>query len=366
MSLALAAPRLSTPTFSHSPLPLRRDAGGVRLWLLVCVLLVAAMVALGGYTRLSGSGLSITAWKPLHGSIPPLSDADWQEEFDAYKQSPQYQQVNTAIDMDGFKTIFWPEFLHRLLGRVIGLAFFAPFVVFLARRSMNGRTALRFAAILALGGFQGVVGWLMVKSGLMDIPRVSHLRLAAHLTLAFTIFACLLWAFLDVKPLPRPAQVSRLQVRAVQCFTTLLMVQIIWGAFMAGLHAGYVYNTWPDFNGEALPPDLASGSGALLDSFTHIPAVQLIHRSLGAILLASAFGLWAMLRVPLRHTPAALFLNLLLICINALFALGVLTLLNVVPLGLAWAHQMVALCLFALCLALLHSLPRPHETAKRD
>ena len=354
-------------TDSHVPAPvlptalLHRDHRAVSLWLIVCLCLVAAMVALGGYTRLSGSGLSITTWKPLHGSIPPLSDSDWEEEFTAYRASPQFQKVNSGMDIAAFKTIFWPEYLHRLLGRAIGLAFFLPFAYFCYRRALTRRFALRLFAIFALGGLQGLVGWLMVASGLNDIPRVSHFRLAMHLSLAFTIFALLLWAFLDLRPIRR----ARLSVRALSTYKiwfAALCLQIVWGAFMAGLHAGYVYNTWPDFNGALLPPDLSTGNGLLSDAATHIPAVQLIHRSLAIFLwLVFAFW-WKKTRNTVKYTTSGWYSNAVLICINAQFALGVATLLQVVPLGLAWLHQLVALGLFALSLALLHALPPYKET----
>lgn len=345
-------------------MPRARDEKPVRLWLAACALLVACMVMLGGYTRLSGSGLSITSWRPIHGTLPPLSQAEWHEEFEAYKASPQYQQVNAGMDMDAFKGIFWPEYLHRLLGRLLGLCFFAPFCVFLARRSLSRRFALRLAAIFALGGLQGLVGWLMVASGLVDMPRVSHFRLAAHLTLAFLIFALIVWAFLDLRPAARPAAYPRSLLRLYQCWTAALAVQIVWGAFMAGLHAGHIYNTWPDFNGQLLPPDLASGAGLLADSATHIPMVQFIHRSLAVLLLLTVV-IWAWLsRGPLQKSLAGRLSLWLLILVNVQFALGVATLLQVAPLGLAWLHQLVALALFAAALALLHALPRGKQTVR--
>ena len=172
----------------------------VSRWLLLCAALVALMVAVGGYTRLSGSGLSITEWKPVHGVIPPLSEAQWEEEFAAYRASPQYEKINRGMSLLEFKEIFWPEYLHRLLGRAVGLVFFIPFIYFAWKRAFPARFGVRLLGIFALGGFQGLMGWWMVKSGLVDNPHVSHLRLAAHLALAFALFALLLWSALDIKP----------------------------------------------------------------------------------------------------------------------------------------------------------------------
>ncbi|NBO19070.1 MAG: heme A synthase [Proteobacteria bacterium] len=343
---------------------LTRDEKPVRLWLAACALLVACMVMLGGYTRLSGSGLSITTWRPIHGTLPPMNEAQWNEEFEAYKASPQFQKVNSSMDMDDFRGIFWPEYLHRLLGRLVGLAFFGPFCIFLARRSLTRRFALRLVCIFALGGLQGLVGWLMVASGLVNMPRVSHFRLAAHLSIAFLIFALLLWAFLDIRPAPRAAHYPRKLLKIYQFWLAALCLQIVWGAFMAGLHAGYVYNTWPGFDGALLPPDLSSGAGFLADIATHIPAVQAIHRYLAIFLLLTVVVWWWQSRGALQKSLAGKRGIWLLIVINAQFALGVATLVQVVPLALAWLHQLVGLVLFGSALALLHALPRNKETVR--
>lgn len=326
---------------------LRRDQMAVARWLLVCVLLVASMVMLGGYTRLSGSGLSITEWKPLHGTIPPLSADAWEAEFAAYRASPQFQKVNASMDMAAFQRIFWPEFLHRLLGRIVGLAFFIPFMYFALRGSFTRRFGVRLFGILALGGVQGLIGWLMVKSGLVDRPSVSHVRLALHLGMAFLLSALLILAWYAVRA---PWARQPLPLRHWRFFSSwlaLLFVQIVYGAFMAGLHAGYVYNTWPDFNGQLTPPDLFTGAGVLQDSVFHIPAVQLWHRSL-AVAIWAGLHIWFIMAQPaLRGSVAHRIALALLICVNVQCVLGVITLVQVVPMGLAWLHQLVAFVLFA-------------------
>ena len=208
------------------------------------------MVVLGGYTRLSGSGLSITEWKPLHGALPPLNDVQWQEEFANYRATPQYAKVNEGMELPEFKSIYWPEYLHRLLGRVMGLVFFLPLLFFALKRAFTMRFGIRLTGIFALGGLQGAVGWIMVASGLIDQPYVSHLKLALHLGLAFILFALLLWTWLDVAQGGRritdegktfsPRQ-SSLFLSLYYTWFGLLCLQILYGALMSGLHAGHVY-----------------------------------------------------------------------------------------------------------------------------
>ncbi len=336
---------------------LRRDHKPVFVWLTACALLVACMVMLGGYTRLSGSGLSITSWKPIHGTLPPLNYAQWEEEFTAYRQSPQFQQVNYDMKLDEFKAIFWPEFLHRLLGRAIGILFFVPYAIFLWRNAFHRRFGYRLLMIFTLGGLQGLVGWLMVASGLIDEPRVSHLRLALHLAMAFAIFALILWSALDIrKPEAQWAVIPNACLTAFKGWFALLCIQIVFGAFMAGLHGGLVYNTWPDMNGQFAPDDLWYMSPWLINFTSNIATVQFTHRTLAAI-LAISYGFWWYLcspyvtKVPMQKLCAAVAL-----IIATQFALGVLTLLHMVPLPLAWLHQLTGLILFAAGIMLMHRL----------
>ncbi|MEQ1705339.1 MAG: COX15/CtaA family protein [Rickettsiales bacterium] len=330
-----------------------RDRNSVLLWLSICLLFVALMVLVGGYTRLSGSGLSITEWKPVHGVIPPIGEQQWQEEFVAYQATPQYKLVNSDMSLAGFKEIFWPEYFHRLLARTIGLIFFLPLIVFALRKSTSKRFFWRMLGIFALGGLQGAMGWIMVKSGLQDAPYVSHIKLTLHLSLAFLIFALILWAILDVlnKNYTKRTTNYDLRITLYKLWLSLFAVQIIFGGLMAGSHAGLIYNTWPDMNGEYLPDGIFSGN--LLENITFI---QFIHRTF-AILVTIMF-LWWCYRYKnyLGSQKITKYCITIVIIILAQFALGVFTLLNHVPLPLALAHQMTALLLWFVAVALLHKL----------
>ncbi|MBV8938278.1 MAG: COX15/CtaA family protein [Alphaproteobacteria bacterium] len=332
---------------------------GVARWLFACALLVACMVLLGGYTRLSGSGLSITQWKPVHGVIPPLSQAAWQEEFAAYRQTPQYAAINSNMTLDGFRRIYWPEYAHRLLGRLAGAAFFLPFLWFSARRAFSPRFGVRLLLIFALGAAQGGVGWVMVKSGLADGPYVNHLRLAAHLALAFTLFALLLAGALDA--LGANAGEARLPLRMKKALCALfcaLAAQIVLGALLAGLHGGLIYNTFPTMNGEWLPADALAQTPWWNGIFHNIAALQFAHRWLAALLGAGYLLWWWRAR---NYDKSLLILMLPLLVIMQ-FLLGIATLLTQASLPLAMAHQMTALGLFGLTVAILHGFSHsPHK-----
>ena len=341
-----------------------RNRPALLAWLLLCAALVALMVLIGGYTRLSGSGLSITSWKPVHGIIPPLNAGQWQEEFDAYRQSPQYIKVNRGMQLEEFKAIFWPEFIHRLLGRVIGAVFFLPLIVFALRRSFNRRFGWRLAGIFALGGLQGIIGWMMVRSGLQDDPQVSPVYLAAHLAVAFGILGMILWAGMDVLtspspnwgegrggglpgrlspviPLPNPPP-CRGRGLYLPWFS-LLCLQIILGALMAGLHGGLIYNTWPTMDGHWIPDELLAAS----PWYANVALVQFMHRTLAVFLAVSYLAMWL-------YNPKTRPHNLIAATLAAQFALGVATLLHQAPLALALAHQMTGLLLFSLSVIALH------------
>jgi cytochrome c oxidase assembly protein subunit 15 len=332
---------------------IRRDHRAIILWLSLCALLVAMMVMIGGYTRLSGSGLSITEWKPIHGTIPPLDAAQWQEEFAAYQQSPQYKKVNMGMSLEGFKVIFWPEFIHRLLGRLIGAVFFMPLVVFAVRKSFSARFGWRLTAIFALGGLQGLIGWLMVASGLVDMPQVSAIRLALHLSVAFAILGLLVWAAMDAAKDKQGFVIddflpSHHRPLTAYCLWFILVIaQIILGALMAGTHAGFIYNTWPTMNGEIVPYALFSDA---------ITLIQFLHRNV-AILVAFGFLFWWYCN---REYVKNSHLGKVCAWVSALiilqFTLGVLTLVNAVPLPLALIHQTVALVLFIIVVLLLYKL----------
>ncbi|MEO8991718.1 MAG: COX15/CtaA family protein, partial [Nitrosospira sp.] len=231
----------------------------IAIWLLVCCALVFAMIVVGGVTRLTHSGLSIVEWQPIVGTMPPLNQSDWDELFEKYHQTPQYKKINVGMSLEEFKGIFWWEYFHRLLGRVIGLAFFVPFVYFLARKAIDRSLGLKLTGIFVLGGLQGAMGWYMVKSGLVDNPHVSQYRLTAHLGLAFAIYAAMFWVALGLL-YPVGTSLSSSGLGGLRRFstalTTLIFIMILSGGFVAGIQAGFAYNTFPLMNGHIIPPEI--------------------------------------------------------------------------------------------------------------
>ena len=316
----------------------------IRAWLFFTALLVFCMVIVGGATRLTDSGLSITEWQPLLGAIPPLSDADWQAAIDKYKLIPEAQTVNAGMTLAEFKFIYWWEWAHRLLGRFIGLAFFLPLVVLVARRMIGRRLLVRLVLILVLGGLQGGLGWYMVASGLVDRVDVSQYRLAAHLTLAVLIFGALLWVGLDLD-FARRWRNAR-QARLAILIVFLVLLQIAAGGFVAGLDAGMAYNTWPLMDGAIVPKGLAVMEPWWKNLFENALTAQFDHRVLAYAIIALVAIQGARMR-----TGSAL---ILLLAGLGQFALGVWTLLAQVPLGVALAHQGGALIFFAAALWHLH------------
>lgn len=328
----------------------------VMLWLAGCALMVALMVMMGGYTRLTGSGLSITQWKPVHGVLPPLSGAGWQEEFAAYRSTPQYAMLNEGMDMAQFKSIFWPEFLHRLLGRVAGLVFFTPLAWFIYKRAITRRFSVRLAGIFVLGGLQGAMGWYMVKSGLLVGPYVSHIRLAIHLSLAFLILGLILWALLDAHSDTRSNQDGKVPRRVrndYELWFLLLCFQIVLGALLAGLHGGLIYNTWPTMNGQWIPDGLAAGAW-----YDNLTLIQFMHRTTAVFLPLSFLFWWYCYRDYVKAGHLSKACTAVGLIIAAQFTLGVATLINRAPLPLALCHQLTGLLLFALAVGLLHGLQR--------
>jgi cytochrome c oxidase assembly protein subunit 15 len=327
----------------------------VAAWLLVCCALVYAMVVVGGVTRLTHSGLSITEWQPIVGTIPPLSQADWAEAFAKYQATPEYRLVNHAMTLAEFKGIFWWEYFHRLLGRVIGVAFLAPFLWFVVRRRIPPGYALPLAAIFVLGGLQGVVGWYMVKSGLVADPRVSQFRLTAHLALAFLIFAAMLWTAMSLLAPRRGARAAPGLRAPTAAFAALVFVMVCTGGLVAGLRAGLAYNTFPSMNGYFIPPGILMLDPAWKNFFWNITTVQFDHRMLAwLIALVTPLLWWRVARSP-AAPRARTGANLLLAMVAVQIALGIATLVNVVPLPLAALHQAGALMVFALALNLAHA-----------
>ncbi len=364
--------------------PDRRAPRAVAIWLLACCMLVFAMVIVGGVTRLTHSGLSITEWQPIVGALPPLSPAQWDEAFAKYQATPEYRQVNRGMSLGAFKSIFWWEYAHRLLGRVVGAAFALPLVWFFARRKLPSGLAPTLVAIFVLGGLQGALGWYMVQSGLVDDPRVSQLRLAAHLGLALLIFAAMFLLALSLMRAPAgrsPAgdrlirdssenenHVSYPQKSRVPAFAetttlfrfalfivALVFVQALLGSLVAGIHAGLAYNTFPLMNGRLVPPEILSLTPWYRNFADNMATVQFDHRMIAWLLalLISVFWFRARSGEPPRVKAAAW---LLLAALLLQIALGIATLLLVVPVPLAAAHQAGAALLFAAALNAAHAL----------
>jgi cytochrome c oxidase assembly protein subunit 15 len=372
--------------------------GAVRGWLFAIAGLVFAMVVVGGATRLTGSGLSITEWAPVLGVIPPMDEADWRDAFEKYRQIPQYAHVNPGMSLDAFKAIYWWEWAHRLLGRLIGFVFLIPFVVFLARGAIPRRFIWPVSALFVLGAAQGALGWFMVKSGLADRVDVSQYRLAAHLALAVAIGGYAFWLGLAMRsePKAKAPSVSFAMKASAATLAALIYLQIIAGAFVAGLRGGLASNTWPLMNGEVVPPGLDALSPWWINLFENPLAAQFAHRMLGyaiAIFVAAfALAVWRISslraersnpeaanmavdrlqarfceldslqcpnsransggqgRLAMTNTALRLPLLALLAAVVAQIALGVATIVYGVPIDLALAHQANAILLFALAL----------------
>lgn len=315
-------------------------------------------LVIGGITRLTRSGLSIVDWAPIMGVVPPLSEAGWQQVFDAYRAFPEYQELRQGMSLGEFKFIFFWEYLHRLVARTIGVVFLVPFVVFVVRGYLSRPLARRTLVLFALGAGQGLMGWFMVMSGLVDEPRVSHYRLAAHLSLAFVIFGYAIWLARELSvggaPSVVPPGSRALLSRGLGWLGGLLGVQIVWGAFVAGLKAGYYYNTFPLMAGSLVPPDFVRVQPALLNLIENPSAVQWMHRLLGTALLVAAAVFFARVRrrrMDVRSQRLnAVFFGL----VAAQYVIGVLTLLFYVPVSLGVLHQAMAMIIVGAWLVFLH------------
>jgi len=328
----------------------------VAIWLLACCVLVFAIVVVGGVTRLTHSGLSITEWQPIVGTLPPLSDAAWQAAFAKYQATPEYQLVNRGMGLAEFKGIFWWEYFHRLLGRLIGAAFLLPFLWFLARGAIPRGYGGKLAGIFVLGALQGALGWYMVKSGLVDDPRVSQFRLTAHLTLAFVIFGAMLWVALSLLD-PRRADAGPRARGLAYLSAALVLLVVASGGFVAGIRAGFAYNTFPLMNGHLVPPEIMLLEPWWKNFFYNMATVQFDHRLLALVLALVLPLTWlAIMRAPHAPARARVGAHLLLAMLAVQVGLGIATLLLVVPLPLAAAHQAGAVVLFALALNVAHAL----------
>ena len=330
----------------------------VATWLLVCCGLVFAMVVLGGFTRLTGSGLSMVDWRPLMGILPPIGDAEWQRTFEMYQLSPEFQKVNAAFGVDEFKSIFWLEYLHRLLGRTIGIVFLVPFVFFFARGFIKPDEWAKYLLMFALGGMQGLLGWYMVRSGLVDVPHVSQYRLTAHLVAAFIIYAYMFWVALSLL-FPRAENASKhpWYGKTLALFV-LVSTTVISGGFVAGLKAGKIYNTFPMMGDHWFPPGLIALEPFWRNFFDNMTTVQFDHRYLAITTFAFVVVYWFKVRGADIPARARVAVNALLHTAILQVALGIATLLLAVPVILGATHQGVAMLLFTVALYLVHALRR--------
>ena len=328
-------------------------------WLLLCCALLFVLIVVGGATRLTRSGLSIVEWQPIIGTLPPLHEAQWLELFDKYKQTPEYRQINFGMSLDAFKGIFWWEYAHRLLGRLLGIAFLVPMLWFLLRGHLDRTLALKLAGIFALGSLQGLMGWYMVKSGLVDDPRVSHFRLTAHLGLAFLIFAAMFWVALDLLRIEgtraMPAR-PRLLARAALVLVWVVFAMVLTGGLVAGIRAGFAYNTFPLMNGHVVPPEIFMIDPWYLNFVNNMATVQFDHRLLALLLALGVPALWLASRRIATTGSTRTAANWLLAALAVQIVLGIATLLLHVPVALAAAHQAGAVLVFATALWLAHGL----------
>lgn len=333
-------------------------ARALSYWLLGCCLFVALMVFVGGATRLTESGLSITEWKPVTGAIPPMNEASWLDAFEKYKQIPEYQKINYGMTLEQFKGIYWWEFLHRLLGRLTGFVFFLPWMYFAAKGYTNRTLNLRLLSIFALGGAQGLMGWYMVKSGLSERTDVSQYRLAAHLLLALALYSLLYLQALVLLPQKRPANqpLPAQPYHVALILLPLLFIQIGMGALVAGMDAGLTYNTFPLMDGKWIPEGLWTLTPAWKNFFENVTMVQFQHRWMAKLVGFAYIAYWFYLkRFRLSAAQKTAADGMLLSVLLQIF-LGIETLLRVVPIALASAHQMCALLLLTFILSLVYLL----------
>lgn len=364
---ASSRPVAKTGMIDAAPRGARR---AIRLWLMVLFVMVLAMIVLGGATRLTGSGLSITEWAPVTGTVPPMSDADWQAEFEAYKQIPQYVEVNPDMDLAGFKQIYWWEWAHRLLGRLIGLVWAAGFVFFLATRRIPAGWTPRLLGLGALGGLQGAIGWWMVSSGLAPgMTRVASYRLATHLGIAFVILGLIAWYVLllgrSESDLLRARRAGETKLFSMSTgLMHLAFVQILIGALVAGIDAGRTYTGWPTMGGEWIPAAIWDPLLGWRNLFENPALVQFVHRMTGYLLAIFAVVVWLRARRSPHPVTRGAF-TAMLVAVAVQVGLGIMNVIHASPLPLALAHQLGAVALFALIIRGRHHARYPHETSVR-
>jgi len=338
-----------------------RDDRAVALWLLICCAMIFAMAVIGAVTRLTESGLSIMEWAPIGGALPPLSEAEWRRVFALYQQIPEYQELNRGMSLEEFRSIFWLEYVHRLWGRLIGVVFLVPLVWFWLKRRLRPGLTRQLWGIFALGALQGLMGWYMVASGFAERTDVSQYRLVAHLLLACAIYVYTLMIALrllaPVEASDAAGGPARLRLGLIG-LTLLLVVTIASGGFVAGLNAGFIYNSFPLMDGHLVPADYGALRPWIANLFENVSAVQFNHRVLAIATLAAALVLWAVART-IPMTAVARRMMALLAAVAALqVALGVSALLLVVPVWLGALHQAGALTLLTVAICALHALRR--------
>ncbi len=330
------------------------------LWLLLCAAVIFGMIILGGVTRLTHSGLSMVEWRPLMGIIPPLSEQAWLEVFEKYKQFPEYQKINRGMSLDAFKSIFMYEYLHRVLGRLIGVLFLLPFLYFHFRKRIRADLTPKLVLLFFLGGLQGLLGWYMVKSGLVDNPRVSQYRLTAHLGLAVIVYGYMLWLAFDLLfTAASPNNSAPARSRRSLILVVLVFLMILSGGLVAGTRAGLAYPTWPLMGDSFVPPGLYMMTPAWLSAFEDVTTIQFNHRmfayGLTVILVLVA---WRVLRSSAAGTSVKRAATLMVLVLGLQVGLGITTLLLHVPVPLAAAHQGGAVLLFTATLYFAHARGR--------
>ncbi len=332
------------------------------IWLFLCCAAIFSMVILGGVTRLTGSGLSMVEWAPITGMLPPLSQSEWLESFELYKQFPEYKMQNYDMDLDGFKSIFWFEYSHRVLGRMIGILFFFPMVFFFFKGWVSSSLKPKLIAMFILGGLQGLLGWYMVKSGLVNNPHVSQYRLTAHLSLALIVYAYIFWMALSLffqndENLNKSSSIGALKPRALY-LSLFVFITALSGGFVAGLKAGHAYNTFPLMNGQLIPEGLFSLAPVWVNFFENVTTVQFDHRLLATTLFIAILIFYAVAIRKKLPARVKIGLHLMLTMLLIQVTLGISTLLLHVPNALAASHQGGALLLFTCVLFVAHQIRR--------
>jgi len=334
---------------------MKKDNKAVIYWLLTGCFLIFIMVIVGGITRLTHSGLSISNYKLISGTIPPMNEIEWNEAFELYKQYPEYQKLNNHFTLEDFKDIYFWEWIHRVIGRFIGLVFIIPFIYFLIRKQLSKPTIKKSIILLLMGGFQGFLGWYMVKSGLVDRPDVSHYRLAAHLTTAFLTFAYTFWVALDLM-FPNKKTIDKKLRNFIRIGLVILIIQIIYGAFVAGLDAGWIHNHWPFMSEGKLIHETVytEHNPTYLNFIEGKSGVQFVHRTLAYVVVIFILSIWYKATRNDISKWQTKGVNSLLLVVGIQFLLGVLTLLLAVPVWLGVLHQVVAFILLSCMVFTLH------------